>query len=99
MGWVISYVRNILNGLRIEKQNVEKYDTVHLELTAKKIKITIAIIYRPSELQAADDTGLYNEMKSVIRNKQAVIIGNINCPNIDWAKMNGDQKNNRMVVD
>ncbi len=62
-----------------------------MELTAKRNKIKIAIIYRPPKQQAADETELYDEVKSVIQNKQAVIIGDFNCPNIDWATMNGDQ--------
>ncbi len=44
---VICYVRNILNALRIEKHDAEKYDTVYVEITAKKTKITIAITCRP----------------------------------------------------
>ncbi len=96
-GGVICYVRNTLNALKIEKQNAEKYDTVYVELSTKKTKIMLAIIYRPPKLQAADDNSLYDEIKSVIRNKQTVIIGDFNCPNIDWATMNGDQQGNRLI--
>ncbi len=60
-------------------------------------KITIATLYRPSKLQAADDIFLYEESKCVIQNKQAIIIGTFNCPNIDWATMNGDQEGNRLI--
>ncbi len=54
-------------------------------------------MYKPPKLQAADDTALYEEISSIIQNKQAVIIGNFNCPNIDWNSMYGDQEGNRLV--
>ncbi len=57
----------------------------------------IAIIYRPPKAQAADDTALYEEMKSVIQNKQAVIIRDFNWPSIDWNSMNGDREGNRLI--
>ncbi len=53
----------------------KKYDTVYVEFTGKKKNVTIAIICWPPKLQAADDTGLYNENKSVILSKQALIVG------------------------
>ncbi len=57
----------------------------------------IATIYRPPKAQAAEDTALYEEIKSVIQNKQAVIIGDFNCPSIDWTSMNGDGEGNRLI--
>ncbi len=44
-----------------------------------------------------DDTALYEEIKSVIQNKQALIIGDFNCPSIDWTSMNGDRQGNRLI--
>ncbi len=85
------------NAIKIEKQETKKYDTVYVEIKAKKTKITIVTIYRPTKLQAADDTVLYEEIKSVIHNKQTIIIGDFNCSNIDWASMNGDQDSNRLI--
>ncbi len=68
-----------------------------MKITAKKTKITIATVNRPLKLQAADDTVLYEEIKSVIQSKQAIIICYFNCPNIDWTIMNGDQEGNRLI--
>ncbi len=76
-GGVICYGRN---AIKIGKQEAEKYDTVYMEITAKKTKILIATIFRAPKLQAADDTVLYEEIKSVIHNRQAIIIGDFNCP-------------------
>ncbi len=48
-------------------------------------------VNRPLRLQATDDTALYEEMNSITQDKQAVIIGDFNCPNADWNLMHGDQ--------
>ncbi len=93
-GVELCYVRDTLNAIKTEKEDAEKYDTVYVEITARMAKITIATIYRPHKLQAADDIALYEEIISVIHNKQTIIIGDFNSPNIDWATMNGDQESN-----
>ncbi len=54
-------------------------------------------MHRPPKLQAADDTTLYEEINSITQNKDAVIIGDFNCPNVDWNLMHGDQEVNRLV--
>ncbi len=54
-------------------------------------------MYRPPKLQAADDTALYEEINSVTRNKEAVIIGDFNCPSVDWNIMHGDQEGSSLV--
>ncbi len=65
--------------------------TVYVEINTKPNKIAIATIYRPPKSHATNDITLCKEIKSVIQNKQAVIIGNFNCPSIDWTSMNGDR--------
>ncbi len=54
-------------------------------------------VYRPPKLQAADETALYEEINTITRNKEAVIIGGFNCPNVDWNLMHGDQEGNTLV--
>ncbi len=66
-------------------------------MNTKSNKITIATIYRPPKSQVADDIALYEEIKTVIQNKQAVIIRDFNCSNTDWASMNGDREGNRLI--
>ncbi len=75
----------------------KKKITVYVEVNTKSIKITIATINRPPKSQAADDIALHEEIKSVIQNKQAVIVGDFNCPNIDWTAMSWDTVGNRLT--
>ncbi len=42
-------------------------------------------------------TALYEEINSITRNKEAVIIGDFSCPNVDWNLMHGDQEGNRLA--
>ncbi len=60
-------------------------------------KLTIGTVYRPPMQRATDDAALYEEIQTITKNKQSVIIGDFNCPNIDWPTMNGDQEGNRLL--
>ncbi len=54
-------------------------------------------MYRPPKLQAADDTALYNEIQSLIQGKNAIVIGDLNCANVDWRLLIGDQEGSRLI--
>ncbi len=70
---------------------------MYVEISSKSNKIMIATIYRPPKAQPADDTALYDEIKSVVQSKQAVIIVEFNCSSIDWTSVNGDPEGNRLI--
>ncbi len=96
-GGVIWYVKSDYSAVIISKQDSEKYDTVYIEMaTSKHNKLTIGTVYRPKQ-QAVDDTALYAEIQAMTQNKQSVIIGDFNCPNIDWSTLSGDQEGNRLL--
>ncbi len=83
-GGVICYVKSDYPAVIVSKQDSEKYDTVYIELvTSKHNKPTIGTVYRSPKQQAADDSALYAEIQAMTQNKQSVIIGDFNCPNID----------------
>ncbi len=97
LGGVIFYDKSTLSALKTDKHDARNYYSVYVEINIKSNKITIAAIYRPPKSQAADGTAVYEEVKSVIQNKQAVIIGDFSCPNNDWTSMNGDREGNRLM--
>ncbi len=71
--------------------------SVYIELqTSNRNKLTIGTVYRPPKQQAADDAALSEEIQAMTQNKQSVIIGDFNCPKINWCTMNGDQECNRL---
>ncbi len=45
-------------------------------------KIVLTSDDRP-KLQAVDDTALYNEIQYLIQGKNAIVIGDFNCANVD----------------
>ncbi len=92
-GCGVIYVKNALTALKMDKQDAENYDSVHVNNDCDYLQT----IYRPHKAQAADDTALYEEIKYVIQNKLAVIIGDFNCPSIDWTSMNGDEEGKRLI--
>ncbi len=97
-GGVICYVRNTLSAIKTEKQEAQNYDTVYVELTTTgNKKLMVAIAYRPPKQQRTDDTALYEEIQSTIRNNNAVIVGDFNCPNIKWNSKHGDQEGSRLI--
>ncbi len=54
-------------------------------------------MYRPPKLQTVDDTALYNEIQSFIQDKNAIVIGDFNCANVDWRLLIGDQEGSRFI--
>ena len=97
-GGVICYIKNTLSAVQISKRDVEAYDTLYVEINANRNKkIIVAVVYRPPKQNAADDLALYEEIRTIIHSKDAVIMGDFNCPNIDWNSMAGDPEGARLV--
>ncbi len=97
-GGVICHLKNTFSAIKIEKQDAQNYDTVFVELTTTGNKeLLVAIVCRLPKHIRTDDTALYEEIQSTIRNKNAVIFGAYNCPNIHWNSIHGDQEINRLI--
>ncbi len=82
-GGVIFYVKSTLAAFKIDKQDAENYDSVYVDITHNNKKLILANVYRSHKLQAADDTALYNEIQFLIQSKNAIVIGDFNCANVD----------------
>ncbi len=91
-GGVICYVKSTLVAIKIDKQDAENYDSIYVEIIQNYKKPVLATVYRPPILQAADNTALYNEIQSLIQGKNAIVIGDFNCANVDWRLLIGDQE-------
>ncbi len=68
-----------------------------MEITANNKKLTLATVYRPPKQQTADDIALYEELHTLTQIKEVIIIGDFNCPNIDWGQLTGYQEGNRLI--
>lgn len=49
----------------------------------------------PRKQHPAVKTPLYKEIQTTIRNKSTVVVGDVNCPNIKWNMMHGNQECSR----
>ncbi len=97
-GGVIRYVKSTLGAIKIEKQDSEKCDSaVCVEIAHENKKIILATVYRPPKVQAGDDTALYNRIQSLVQGKNAIVIGDFNCANVDWGLLIGDQEGSRFI--
>ncbi len=54
-------------------------------------------MYRPPKLQAVDDTALYKDIQSLMQGKNAIVIGDFNCANVDWRLLICDQEGNILI--
>ncbi len=90
--------KNTLAAVKLQKLDAEKYDTVYVDITTERNrKLTFGTVYRPPKLQAADDTALYEEINFITQNKDAIIIGDFNCPTVDWNLIHGANEGNKLV--
>ncbi len=97
-GGVICYVKNTLSAVKVDKQEAESYDSILVEITAKNNKkICFATGYRPPKTKSADDTVLNQEIHTAAQNNNVIIVGDFNCPNVDWSLMAGDQEGSRLI--
>ncbi len=53
--------------------------------------------YRPPKLSEENDMALYNEIKSVIKDKNAVICGDFNNLSVNWSTLTGNREGQRLI--
>ncbi len=92
-----SSIKSSLASIKIDKQDAENYDSIYVVITHNNKKLILATVYRPPKLQAVDDTALYNEIQSLIQGKNATVIRDFNCANVDWLLLIGDQEGSRLI--
>ena len=60
-------------------------------------EILILAVYRPPHRCTQDDESLYSAMTQMIRDKTCIIIGDLNCRNINWDNREGDAEGERLL--
>ena len=92
------HVSNTLSVVKIKKLDMEAYDSVYVKISTNgNKKLILAVIYRPPKQCITDDLALYDEIRSTIHGHDAIIVGDFNCPNIDWNWQTGDPEGSRLI--
>ena len=94
---VLIYVKNGINIIKLSKIDVEEYDTLYVEIKNNKKTYILRVVYRPPKQTEENDIRLYNEIKSVIKDKNAVICGDFNNPSVNWSTLTGDREGRRLI--
>ena len=86
--------KNYMKVVKINKTNVDAYDTM---LKLREKMYTLGVVYRPPKLSEENDKILYDEIKSVIKDKNAVICGDFNNPSVNWSTLTADREGIRLL--
>ncbi len=72
--------------------------TVYVDITTgRNRKLTFRTVYRQPKLHAPDTTALHEKINSITQNKDAIIIGDFNCSNVDWNRIHGVKEGKWLV--
>ena len=96
-GGVLIYVKTGINAIKISKTDVEEYDSLYVEIKNNNKKYILGVVYRPPKQSEEKDLMLYNEIRSVIKDKNAVICGDFNNPSVNWSTLTGDREGRRLI--
>ncbi len=99
VGEVFYYIqkKNYINVVKITKTDVDAYDSLYVEVTEKNKKYVLGVIYRPPKQSEENDKKLYNEIKSIIKDENAVICGDFNNPSVNWSTLSSDREGRRLI--
>ena len=96
-GGVLLYVKNGINVIKVSKIDVEEYDSLYVEIKNNNRGYILGVVYRPPKQTEENDMRLYNEIKSIIKDKNAVICGDFNNPSVNWSTLTGDREGGRLI--
>ena len=63
----------------------------------KKKKYILGVVYRPPKLSEENDIFLYDEIRSVIKDKNVVICGDFNNPSVNWSTLTADREETKLL--
>ncbi len=96
-GGVLIYVKTGIDATKVSKIDVEPYDSIYVEIKKNNRKYILGVVYRPPKLSEENDMALYNEIKSVIKDKNTVICGDFNNPSVNWSTLTGNREGQRLT--
>ena len=98
-GGVAVYIREYLNPTR---QDTPDNTTEHLSvnLTSGSTTLNFNVVYRKPGQTVDEDIKLYNSLNTTINsNKESIIVGDFNLPNINWSNNIGVESESHRLLD
>ena len=94
-GGVLLYVRDYLNPVdcKIECE----HEMLGVTLNSLGKCIYIILVYRPPHQLADRDEDLYRHLSNLIGNRTCLIVGDFNCPSVNWEDRTFDAEGRRLV--
>ncbi len=87
-----------LNVSKVSKIDVEEYDSPYVEIKINNKKYILGVVYRLPKQTEENNMRLYNEIKSIIKDKNTVILGDFNNPSVNWSTLTGDREGRRLIL-
>ena len=94
------YIRSSLNPLEIKTSSNPNVEHMCVQInTITNKKILINVIYRKPNQSTEIDTAMYNSIHEIIKNKDSIILGDFNLPQICWRTVSGVESESNRLID
>ena len=94
------YIRSNLNPLEINTSTNSKVEHLCVQIsTNENRRISINVVYRKPSQTVEIDTAMYDSIHETIRNKDSIILGDFNLPEICWRTISGVESESNRLID
>ena len=97
-GGVALYIKNVIKNVSIVNINLPiEIDGICIKIRFRELNYIVSCIYRPPNSALPVDVKLYESLGTLIQSNQGVILGDFNCPNVDYIQMKGNGEGERLL--
>ena len=94
-GGVLLYVKDSLNP--VDCDLVSEHEMLGVVLKNLKKDLYLYLVYRPPHQAIEKDKSLYSKLSTVVKDKLCIIMGDFNCPKINWKYKTADLEGRRLL--
>ena len=98
-GGVLMYIKN--SHIISETFYLSTHEALYIKIRSnndQSSSIKLILVYRPPNSSESFDVSLYNEIKSNVGTGNIVIMGDFNCPSVNWDSFVCDSEGNRLLT-
>ena len=98
-GGVATYIREYLNPTHHETPADATTEHISININTGSTTLNFNVVYRKPGQTVEEDIKLYNSLSTAINNKESVIVGDFNLPNINWTNNVGIESESHRLLD